>query len=110
MDISIQESTLPNQLEGKWQSSSKIMTRSRSSYQTAQREMPYSKGSLGKVIVFLHRLQAQQIYIKILLVLFFFFLIFDSMQMTQNVKNLLSKAQGNQALQSLIKHSHSLLR
>ncbi|KAF3600746.1 hypothetical protein F2Q69_00032672 [Brassica cretica] len=72
------ESTLPNQLEGKWQSSSKIMTRSRSSYQTAQRAMPYSKGSLGK--------------------------------MTQNVKNLLSKAQGNQALQSLIKHSHSLLR
>ncbi|KAH0850536.1 LOW QUALITY PROTEIN: hypothetical protein HID58_095443 [Brassica napus] len=72
------ESTLSNQLEGKWQSSSKIMTRSRSSYQTAQRAMPYSKGSLGK--------------------------------MTQNVKNLLSKAQGNQALQSLIKHSHSLLR
>ncbi|KAF8109598.1 hypothetical protein N665_0094s0064 [Sinapis alba] len=48
------ESTLPNQLEGKWQSSSKIMTRSRSSYQTAQRAMPYSKGSLGKIIVFLH--------------------------------------------------------
>ncbi|ESQ53231.1 hypothetical protein EUTSA_v10026855mg [Eutrema salsugineum] len=72
------ESTLPNQLEGKWQSSSKIMTRSRSNYQIAQRAMPYSKGSLGK--------------------------------MTQNVKNLLSKAQGNQALQSLIKHSHSLLR
>ncbi|KFK30555.1 hypothetical protein AALP_AA7G277200 [Arabis alpina] len=72
------ESTLPNQLEGKWQSSSKIMTRSRSNYQIAQRAMPYSKGSLGK--------------------------------MTQNVKNLLSKAQGNQTLQTLFKHSHSLLR
>ncbi|CAN6824996.1 hypothetical protein Bca4012_007071 [Brassica carinata] len=31
-------------------------------------------------------------------------------KMTQNVKNILSKAQGNQALQNLIKHSHSLLR
>ncbi|CAN8328613.1 unnamed protein product [Cochlearia groenlandica] len=72
------ESTLPNQLEGKWQSSSKIMTRSRSNYQIGQRPMPYSKGSLGK--------------------------------MTQNVKNLLAKAPGNQALQSFIKHSHSLLR
>ena len=57
MDISMQESTLPNQLEGKLESSSKIMTRSRSSYQTAQRAMPYSKGSLVKVIVFLHHLQ-----------------------------------------------------
>ncbi|CAF1710091.1 hypothetical protein HID58_090446 [Brassica napus] len=73
------ESTLPNQLEAQWQSSSKIMTRSRSNKQIAPRAMPYSKGgSLGK--------------------------------MTQNVKNLLSKAQGNQALQNLIKHSHSLLR
>ncbi|KAG7539909.1 Exonuclease RNase T/DNA polymerase III [Arabidopsis thaliana x Arabidopsis arenosa] len=76
--MNLEESTLPNQLEGKWQSSSKIMTRSRSNYQIAQRAMPYSKGSLGK--------------------------------MTQNVKILLSKAQGNQTLQSLINHSHSLLR
>lgn len=72
------ESTLPNHLEGKWHTSSKIMTRSRRNYQIAQRAMPYSKGSLEK--------------------------------MTQNVKNLLSKAQGNQTLQSLINHSHSLLR
>ncbi|KAG2238662.1 hypothetical protein Bca52824_092056 [Brassica carinata] len=60
------------------QSSSKIMTRSRSHHQMAQKAMPYTKGSLGK--------------------------------MTQNVKNILSKAQGTQSLQSLIKHSHSLLR
>ncbi|EOA17274.1 hypothetical protein CARUB_v10005547mg [Capsella rubella] len=73
------ESTLPHQLEGKWQSSSKIMTRSRSNYQIAQRAMPYSKGS-------------------------------SLVKMTQNVKNLLSKAQGSQTLQSLINHSHSLLR
>ncbi|KAF8093145.1 hypothetical protein N665_0389s0009 [Sinapis alba] len=72
------ESTLPNQLEGKWQSSSKIMTRSRSHHQMAQKAMPYTKVSLVK--------------------------------MTQNVKNILSKAQGTQSLQSLIKHSHSLLR
>ncbi|CAH8304375.1 unnamed protein product [Eruca vesicaria subsp. sativa] len=73
------ESTLPNQLEGKSQSSSKIMTRSRSHHQIAQKAMPYTKGiNLGK--------------------------------MTQNVKNLLSKAQSNQALQILVKRSHTLLR
>ncbi|KAF2531804.1 hypothetical protein F2Q70_00033589 [Brassica cretica] len=70
------EFTLPNQLEGKWQSSSKIMTRSRSHRQIAQKAMPYAKGSsLGK-----------------------------------NVKNILNKAHGTQTLQSLIRHSHSLLR
>ncbi|KAJ0230020.1 Protein NEN4 [Hirschfeldia incana] len=72
------ESTLPNQLEGKRQSSSKIMTRSRSHHQMTQKAMPYAKGNLG--------------------------------EMTQNVKNILSKAQGTQSLHSLIKHSHSLLR
>ncbi|CAF2032826.1 unnamed protein product [Brassica oleracea] len=31
-------------------------------------------------------------------------------KMTQNVKNILNKAHGTQTLQSLIRHSHSLLR
>ncbi|ESQ46135.1 hypothetical protein EUTSA_v10000648mg [Eutrema salsugineum] len=90
------ESTLPNQLERKWQSPSTIMTRSRSQYNSkisptpnpitnglhsyrSQRAMPYKKGGLGKIV-------------------------------TRNVKNLLCKAQNSQSLQTFIKHSHSLLR
>ncbi|XP_010555358.1 PREDICTED: protein NEN4 [Tarenaya hassleriana] len=90
------ESSLPNKLNGKLQSPSTIMTRSRSnninntkfggneesirrkSPTTAslgyQRAVPYTRGSLGKI--------------------------------TESVKSLLC----NQSLQSLIKHSHSLLR
>ncbi|CAH2061531.1 unnamed protein product [Thlaspi arvense] len=87
------ESTLPNDLKGKWQNPSTIMTRSRSQYKSppnpttncvhsyrSQRTTPYIKGgTLGKIV-------------------------------TRNVKNLLCKAQSSQPLQTLFKHSHSLLR
>ncbi|XP_075655629.1 protein NEN4 [Castanea sativa] len=100
------ESSLPNLLNGKWQDSPQIMTRSRTNgkfpsreeasrksppitsigYQRKsppvtigyQRTVPHTRGSLGKV--------------------------------TESVRNLLCKAQGKQPLNSLLKHSHTLLR
>ncbi|KAE8655887.1 Protein NEN4 [Hibiscus syriacus] len=90
------ESSLPSILNGSWQSSPTITTRSRSGAGKStcweetrrksssppsvgyQRSVPYTRGSLGKV--------------------------------TERMKNLLCKAQGSQPVNNLLKHSHSLLR
>ncbi|XP_004504048.1 protein NEN4 isoform X2 [Cicer arietinum] len=90
------ESSLPNTLDSKskWYGSSSIMTRSKTNGKSPcreetsrksppasfsyQRNVPYARGSLGKV--------------------------------TERMKGLLCKAQGQAPLQQLLKHSHSLLR
>ncbi|TXG60633.1 hypothetical protein EZV62_015206 [Acer yangbiense] len=89
------ESSLPSVLNGKFNSSLTITTRSRSNGKLPcreetsrksppittlgyQRTVPYTRGSLGK--------------------------------MTESVKNLLCKSQGSQPLNAILKHSHSLLR
>lgn len=79
------ESSLPSILNGSFQTTSSIMTRSRSNAKSSCREencrksLPVSAtGSLEK--------------------------------MTEKVKDLLCKAKGKQSLNNLLKHSHSLLR
>ncbi|KAK3211982.1 hypothetical protein Dsin_016688 [Dipteronia sinensis] len=89
------ESSLPSVLNGKFNSSLTITTRSRSNGKLPcreetsrksppitslgyQRTAPYTRGSLGK--------------------------------MTESVKNLWCKSQGSQPLNTILKHSHSLLR
>ncbi|KAE7998128.1 hypothetical protein FH972_002703 [Carpinus fangiana] len=92
------ESSLPSVLQGKWQASPTIMTRSRSNIgklpcreeisnprkspptsSACQRAVPYTRGSLGKM-------------------------------MTERVRDLLCKAQGKPLNNLILKHSHTLLR
>ncbi|KAF7834262.1 protein NEN4 [Senna tora] len=88
------ESSLPSTMHGKWYGSSSVMTRSRTNgkspckEETSRKSPPTSLGYQRAVPYARGSLG----------------------KMTERVKGLLCKAQGQQSLNQLLKHSHSLLR
>ncbi|GLT68858.1 hypothetical protein SLA2020_410530 [Shorea laevis] len=90
------ESSLPSILNGSWHTPPTITTRSRSQGKLHCREESYNRKSPTTSSAGYQRTVP---YTR------------GSLgKMTERVKNLLCKAQGNQPLNNLLKHSHSLLR
>lgn len=92
------EASLPSVLNGNWRGSPTVTTRSRSNgklpyrEETTSRKSPLSTASIGyhRAVPYAPRGSLGKV--------------------TERVKNLLCRAQGNQPFNNILKHSHSLLR
>ncbi|CAN6679606.1 unnamed protein product [Malus baccata var. baccata] len=91
------EASLPGVLNGNWPGSSTITTRSRSSGKLPCREETSRKSPTTTASIGSHRAVPYASRGSLA-------------KMTEGVKNLLCRAQRNQPLNNILKHSHSLLR